>query len=95
MSQEKHTVRVKIYGTEYPIQANADPAYIQEIAQYVDARMHEIPADSTTHSLIGVAILTALNIADELYRERESNQKAITKIEEQLSALVRRLEQAS
>ena len=52
MSQDKHTVRVKIYGTEYPIQAEADPAYIQKIAQYVDERMHEIPGDSTKQSLV-------------------------------------------
>ena len=94
MSQDKHTVRVKIYGTEYPIQAEADPAYIQKIAQYVDERMHEIPGDSTKQSLVGVAILTALNIADELYKERENKEQTITALDDQITDLIHRLEQA-
>lgn len=93
MSQDKHTVRVKIYGTEYPIQAEADPTYIQEIAQYVDKMMHEIPGASAKQSLVGVAVLTALNIADELYKEREDKARTITALDDRLSALIRRLEQ--
>lgn len=95
MSEEKHTVRVSICGTEYPIKADADPTYILRIAQYVDAKMRAIPDDtSTTHSLTGVAILTALSIADELYREREERQRVITELTDQIAALIRRLEQA-
>ena len=59
MSQEKGSVQVKIYGTEYPIKSEEDPDYIQKIAQYVDDRMHEISRGST-NSLPGVAILTAI-----------------------------------
>jgi cell division protein ZapA len=92
MSQDKHTVRVHIFGTEYPIQAEADPAYIQKIAEYVDSRMREITGGA--HSTAGVAILTALNIADELYREREEKEKALSQLNDQIDALVRRLDQA-
>ena len=93
MSQERHTVRVTIYGTEYPIQADADSAYIQKIAQYVDTRMHEIPSGSTALSIMGVAILAALNIADELHREREERQHALAELNDNIETLIRRLEQ--
>ena len=94
MSAEKHTVRVTIGGTEYPVQADADPAYIQTIAAYVDRRMHEIPGAAASQSLAGVAILTALNIADELHKERQEKETALNSLDERLAILIRRLDQA-
>ena len=94
MSQERNTVRVNIYGTEYPITAELDPAYIQKLAKHVDARMHEIPIDSTTQSMVRVAILTAFHIADELYRERKDKEKTIKALDDQIEILMHRLDQA-
>lgn len=95
MSEAIYTVRVNIYGTEYPIKADADPTYILRIAQYVDTKMRTIPDDAaTTHSLVGVAILTALSIADELYREREDKQKVIMELDDHIATLIQRLDQA-
>lgn len=94
MNQEKHTVRVTICGTEYPIKADADPTYIMRIAQYVDTRMRAIPdTASSTPSLMGVAILTALSIADELHREREEKARVITQLDDQIATLVRQLDE--
>jgi cell division protein ZapA (FtsZ GTPase activity inhibitor) len=70
MATEPNTQSVTIFGSEYKIRG-ADPDYIQVVAAYVDGKMREleqrIPAGTPTK----LAILTSLNIADELFRERE------------------------
>lgn len=96
MSQEKNTVRVNIFGTEYPIHAEEDPDYIQEIAAYVDRRMHEIPGSTATRSLASVAILTAVRIADELHKEREGRDEqedSLSGLDERIVALIQRMDQ--
>ena len=96
MSQGSHTVHVNIFGTEYPIHAEEDPDYIQQIAAYVDQRMHEVPGSSTTRSLASVAILTAVRIADELHKEREGRveqDKSLSSLDEKIIALIQRMDQ--
>ena len=96
MSQETNTVRVNIFGTEYPIHAEEDPDYIQQIAAYVDRRMHEVPGSAASRSLASVAILTAVRIADELHKEREERdrlEKSLSGLDEKIMALIQRMDQ--
>ena len=96
MSQEKNTVRVHIFDTEYPIHAEEDPDYIQKIAAYVDRRMREIPGSTATRSLASVAILTAITIADELHKEREGRdeqEKSLSSLDDKIIALIQRVDQ--
>ncbi len=94
MNENRHTVRIQILGAEYPIEADADPAYIQKIAAYVDSRLREIPDGGASQSLARMAILTALNIADDLHKERQEKEFMLAKLEERIDQLVRRLDQA-
>jgi cell division protein ZapA len=80
---QKNVVKVNIFGTEYPIKGDSDTDYIQEIAQYVNNKMIEIEKSLTVKSSLKIAILAALNIADELYKERSDKNKALTTLEEQ------------
>ncbi|MGQ9631070.1 MAG: cell division protein ZapA [bacterium] len=64
-------VTVEIFGSKYKIKGDAEAEYIKKLAQYVDAKMNEIAISTSTTSVAKVAILAALNVADELYRLRE------------------------
>lgn len=64
---EKKAVTVTIYGNEYTMKGEADPAYISELAKYVDAKMNEIGKKSSAPAA-KVAILASMNIADEFHR---------------------------
>ncbi len=67
-------VRVTIYGQEYPIRGRGDLEYIKKVARYVDERMLQIEEQTSISSPTRLAILAALNIADELFalqRERD------------------------
>ncbi|OYT73141.1 MAG: cell division protein ZapA [Chloracidobacterium sp. CP2_5A] len=62
------TVEVRIYGQVYNIRGDGNSAYISELAAYVDRKMREIMSSTHTVDSLRVAILSALNIADELFQ---------------------------
>jgi cell division protein ZapA len=64
-------VKIEIYDQFYNMQADGDEAYLKELAAFVDGKMRDV-ADST-HMVdsLRVAVLAALNIADELYTVRK------------------------
>jgi cell division protein ZapA len=68
---DKKSVTVTIYGNEYTLKGDADPAYIAELAKFVDSKMGDIGKKSGAPAA-KVAILAAMNIADELHRIEKS-----------------------
>jgi len=91
------TVRatVEIFGQRLGLRADGDATRLQELARFVDTRMREVADRSSSVDTVKIAVLTALNIADELFQERESDQDARHKrLEEQAERLVIRLEEA-
>ncbi|HZM70583.1 MAG TPA: cell division protein ZapA [Candidatus Cryosericum sp.] len=63
-----HLVQVEIYGQSYNLRGEGETAYLQELAAYVDRRMREVAEATATVDSLKVAILAALNIADESRR---------------------------
>lgn len=58
-------VQVEIYGQSYNLRGQSEVAYIQDLASYVDRKMREVADATATVDSLKVAILAALNIADE------------------------------
>ena len=58
------SVRVEIYYQTYQLRGS-DPAYINQLADYVDTKMRLIAQQASTVDSLRVAVLAALNIADE------------------------------
>ena len=73
MSNPNEVTRVNIFGREYTIRGAGSPAYISEIAHYVDMKMRQMTDSATMASAAKVAIFAALNIADELYQNEISS----------------------
>ncbi len=65
MSQNNGSIRVEIYDQSYNLRGS-DPEYIQKLADYVDAKMRAVAEHTSTVDSLRVAVLAALNIADEL-----------------------------
>jgi len=59
-------VRVEIYDQTYHLRGS-DPEYISELADYVDNKMRLIAQQAATVDSLKVAVLAALNIADEFH----------------------------
>ena len=91
------TVRatVEIFGQRLGVRADGDATRLQELARFVDDRMREVADRSSSVDTVKIAVLTALNIADELFTERESDQDVRQQnLEKQAQRLVVKLEDA-
>lgn len=76
----KNKVTVKIMDRDYTLISEDSREYMQRVANYVDDKMRETSNGNKKLSTSMVAVLTALNIADELYKvlaEKEELEKRI------------------
>ena len=89
MSEEGNQVQISIFGQDYSVKAPADPEYIQQIAEYVDGKMRDVQSGFTsTQSSTRIAILAAMNIADELFNARQSGDIDSSSVEQKISSLI-------
>ncbi len=87
------TTKVQIYNQTYSLQGDLDQAYLQELAGFVDAKMHAIAQMTSTVDTQRVAVLTALAIADELSslrKERGDREELLKEQAERCLTLVER-----
>jgi cell division protein ZapA len=79
---ETRVVHVEIHGHRYPIRSGLDPSYVAELAAYVDEKMRLAARESPAGDTLKLAVLAALNIADEFFRacdEVETDHAALTR----------------
>jgi cell division protein ZapA len=63
-------VPVQILGQRYAIRSALDPRYVQELATYVDEKMRAVADQAAPGDSLRLAVVAALNIADETFRAR-------------------------
>jgi cell division protein ZapA len=89
MADSEQIIPVEIFGQRYPIRSTLSPEYVARLATYVDHKIRAA-ADSTPGSdSLRLAVLAALNIADELYRCREATQATTGELAERAGELER------
>jgi cell division protein ZapA len=76
MDASYDSTTVEIFGQTYNVRGEGNPNYLEELARYVDARMREVAAEVNTVDPMKIAILAALNIADEFSRFKKQKQSA-------------------
>ncbi len=82
------SVQVEIFGQSYSIKGRDNPAYIRELASFIDAKMKEVQKGTGTADPHRVAILTALTISDELYRLRREHASLSKTVEQNIGLLL-------
>ncbi len=83
----KRPVPVTIAGQRYTIKSDAEEAYVQSLAAMVDDKVKEVQRGAKTAPLQAVAVLAALQIADELVRERDRRQDLRRRVREHSRSL--------
>ena len=81
------SIEVDILGQKYTIKGDAPEEYIKKLAAFVDLKLKEVHSSSPSMAPLKAAILVSLNIADELHRLKEENEKAAQNIEEKAKVL--------
>ena len=84
---------VEIAGQRYPIRSELEERYITELAAYVDRKMRAAADTAPASDMLGLAVLVALNIADEFFRARTDRLEAHGEINERAIRLERIVDQ--
>ena len=79
----KNRVTVTIAGQEYTLVGSEDAGYTKKVADHVDAKVQEV-LDGAHVSLVDGAILAAVNIADEYFKEVEAAENLRRQLKEYL-----------
>ena len=88
----KQPVSVTILGERYTIRAVEDPAYVQRVAQYVEAELAEVVKGSPSLPSSKAVVLASLNIADEIFKleaDRERSEAGLAAKLGELADLLR------
>jgi cell division protein ZapA len=87
-------VPVDILGQRYPIRSSLDARYVAELATYVDEKMRAAAGAAPTGDTMRLAVLAALNIADEFFRCRDAERSRQHEWSERTAEVERLLDQA-
>ncbi|MCA9711097.1 MAG: cell division protein ZapA [Myxococcales bacterium] len=84
----KRSFQVEIAGQQLSIRSDEGPQYVQQLADYVDAQLRPLTQGRrTTPSMQRVALLVAIQLADELFRERDLHRRFRARVADKLATL--------
>lgn len=86
----KNKVELRIAGKDYIVVGTEPEEYIHRVGLYIDKKMTDIMKASNKLSTSLAAVLTAINVGDDLFKCRESEQelkKELKKATEELERL--------
>ena len=85
------STEVEIFGAVYSVRGNEDHEYLQSLADLVDRKMREVAEHVSAADPARLAILVALNLADELFRIQQRQEGERVEIGEKAAALAEEL----
>lgn len=83
---------VKIFNEEYRIKTTSDDQYVEQIVKYVNDTMRGIEKGLAMQSVKKIAILAALNIADEYFKQKNKYEDHIKELEKKVESLTSSLD---
>ncbi len=81
-------VEVDVYGHKLALRPTGDETYVRELARYVDGQMQTIAQGLAQSTPVTVAILAAMNIADQLFQQERRRREGEEEIERRATGLL-------
>ena len=91
MTTDRKSIKVKIFGSEYPLRGESEE-FTRRVATYVDEMINTIHGKIPEQPTLTVAVLSALNITEDLFKERERSRSLQTLVESEVSKLTNYLD---
>lgn len=92
MAAEGKSIKVKILGSEYPLRGESEDL-TRRVASYVNEMITTIHDKIPEQPPLTIAVLSALNITEDLLKERERNRVLVTYAEAEIDKISNYLEQ--
>jgi cell division protein ZapA len=86
------SVRVEIFDQAYNLRGS-DPEYILKLAEYVDAKIRAVAEATNTVDTMRLAVLAALNIADEYHLLKKKQDPGTTDLQKRTHLLLNALDE--
>lgn len=86
------SIKVKIFGSEYPLRGESEEL-TKKVATYVDEMINTIHDKIPEQPPLTVAVLSALNITEDLFKERERSKSVTSVVEQEISKMSEVLDQ--
>ncbi|RLB52358.1 MAG: hypothetical protein DRI34_14830 [Deltaproteobacteria bacterium] len=83
------TVEVSILGQRLKVRTDEGTEYIKDLAAFVDEKLGEVKKKTRAVSTHSLAMLAALNIADELFKARERQQQVKAEMKERVDKILK------
>jgi cell division protein ZapA len=87
------TIDVEIYGQRYSISGDADEGYIQRLAHFIDDQMRRVAEGMNTTTPSRLAVLTALNLAHQLFELEKKRVQGEADVERRMMSLMASIEE--
>ncbi len=87
------TTDVEIYGQRYAIRGDADEAYVRRLAGLVDGQMRHLAEGMNTTTPSKLAVLTALNLAHQLFEAEKKRAQGEADVERRMTSLMESIEE--
>jgi cell division protein ZapA len=78
----KKALDVEILGQKFTISSDAEEGYMLKVAGYVDGKMQELMRSPKSVAKTNVAMLAALNIADEYHRLKDTHEAILNRLDQ-------------
>ena len=89
---QEEPVKVYILGQEYLVKSEEGEDYVRKVASYVNEQIENIIETTKTVTTFKVAILAAMRIADEYFKEMEKNKRLVDFVENRSKNLLNKIE---
>ena len=91
MTTDKKSIKVRIFGSEYPLRGESEE-FTRRVATYVDEMINTIHGKIPEQPTLTVAVLSALNITEDLFKERERARSVSASVEQELDLMTNHLD---
>jgi cell division protein ZapA (FtsZ GTPase activity inhibitor) len=71
---EKRQLRIEVLGTSFTIQSDESAEHMARLSSYVKSKIEEVKGRYTFADPLTIAVLAALNIADDMFKSREGKE---------------------
>ena len=80
-------IEVQIFGERYSLRSEDGPAYLHQVAEYVDGKFQELAKSGPVLAPSKLAVLASLNIADELFKRDEATRRQEAEVLARIEAI--------
>ncbi len=88
VAEVKRSVTVQVAGQRYTLKTDHEDKFVRALAAHVDAKFRDVQKSTRSPDTQSVAILTALQLAEELFQTREAMASLRKQIREKARALL-------